>query len=110
MGYHTPPKVSGSEKSLDFDPMEQDHEQDHEQSQPRRSNREKVPRHRFEIEGKAFMIVHDEEKPKTIQEALSCPTYKEWIKAMEKELNSMKSNIVWNLVDLPLGHKTIRNK
>ena len=30
------------------------------------------------------MIAHDEEEPKTIQEALSGPTYKEWIKAMEE--------------------------
>ena len=30
------------------------------------------------------MIAHDEENPKTIQEALSCLTSKEWIKAMEE--------------------------
>ena len=29
---------------------------------------------------------------------------------MEEEMNSMKSNEVWDLVDLPLGCKTIRNK
>ena len=40
------------------------------------------------------MIAHDEEDPKTIQEALSSPTSKEWIKAMEEEMNSMKSNKV----------------
>ena len=39
MGYHTLPEVSKSEKLSDFAPMEQEHEQ----SQPRRSNREKVP-------------------------------------------------------------------
>ena len=47
MGYHAPPKVSGSERLLVFDLMEQDHKQ----SQPRHSNCEKVPRRRFEIEG-----------------------------------------------------------
>ena len=31
------------------------------------------------------MIAHDEEEPKTIQEALSGPTSKEWIKAIEEE-------------------------
>ena len=62
MGYHAPPDVSGSAKLSDFDPMEQDHEK----SQPRRSNREKVPCRRFEIEREAFMIAHDEEEPKTI--------------------------------------------
>ena len=80
MGYHAPPEVRGSEKLSVFYHMEQDHEQ----SQPRRNNREKVPHCRFEIEGEAFMIAHDEEEPKTIQEALSGPTYKEWIKAMEE--------------------------
>ena len=88
MGYHAPLEVSRSEKLSYFAPMEQDHEQ----SQPRHSNREKIPRHRFEIEGEAFMIAHDEKEPKTIQEALSGPTCKEWIKVMEEEMNSMKSN------------------
>ena len=40
------------------------------------------------------MIAYDEEEPKTIQGALSGPTSKEWIKEMEKEMNSMKSNQV----------------
>ena len=106
MVYHAPPDVSGSEKLLDFDPMEQDREQ----SQPQCSNHEKVPRLRFEIKGEAFMIAHDEEKPKTIQDALFGPTSKEWIKAMEEKMNSMKSNQVWDLVDLLLGRKTIGNK
>ena len=29
---------------------------------------------------------------------------------MEEEMASMRSNHVWELVDLPKGHKTIRNK
>ena len=29
---------------------------------------------------------------------------------MKEEMNSMESNQVWNLVDLPLGRKTIGNK
>ena len=106
MGYRAPLDGSGSEKLSGFDPMEQDHEQ----SQPRRNNREKIPRRQFEIEGEAFMISHDEEELKTFKEALCGPTSKEWIKAMEEEMNSMKSNHVWDLVDLSLGRKTIGNK
>ena len=43
------------------------------------------------------MIAHDEEEPKTIQQALSGLTSKEIIKAMEEEINSMKSNqvLIW---------------
>ena len=48
MGYHTPPEDSRSEKLLDFDPMEQDHEQ----SQPRHSNNEKVPVVDLRLRGK----------------------------------------------------------
>ena len=105
MGYCAPLDGSGSEKLSDFDPMEQDHEQ----SQPRRNNREKIPHRQFEIKGEAFMISHEEE-PKTFKEALCGPTSKEWIKAMEEEMNSIKSNHVWDLFDLSLGRKTIGNK
>ena len=92
-------EASGSDNFLDHVPMEQDHEQ----SQPQRSNRERIPRRRFEIKGEAFMIAHDEEESKTIQHALSHPKAKEWFEAMKEEMNLMKSNRVWDLVDLPLG-------
>ena len=69
-------------------------EQDHEQSQPQRSKHERIPRRCFEIEGEAFMIVHDEEESKTIQQALFGPKAKEWFEAMKEEMNSMESNRV----------------
>ena len=56
------------------------------------------------------MIAHDDEEPKRIQQALSSPKAKEWFEAMKEEMNSMKSNRVWDLVDLPPGCKTIGNK
>ena len=65
----TPLEASGSLNLLDHVLMEQDQEQ----SQPRCSNRERIPCYRFEFEGEAFMIAHDEEEPKTIQHALSSP-------------------------------------
>ena len=43
-------------------------------------------------------------------EALSCLAKGEQIKAMEEEMASMRSNHVWELVDLPKGRKTIGNK
>ena len=33
--------------------------------------------------------------------ALSGPKVREWIKAMEEEMESMKTNQVWDLIDLP---------
>ena len=67
-------------KSYQIAPMEQDHEQ----FEHRRCNYDKIPRRRFEIEGEAFMIAHDEEEPRTIQQDFSGPKSKEWIKAMEE--------------------------
>ena len=84
----TPLEVSGSDNFLDHVPMEQDHEQ----SQPRSRNHERIPCRRFEIKGEAFMIAHDEEEPKTIQQALSGHNSKEWFEVMKEEMNTMESN------------------
>ena len=67
-------------------------EQDHEKSQPYQSTRERIPCCRFEIEGEVFMIApHDDEEPTNVNEALSGPKAKEWIKAMEVEIESMNT-------------------
>jgi hypothetical protein len=102
-----PPKNSGSDILSIPTLMEQDHEQ----SQPRRSIRELIPRRRFETEGEAFMIApQDDEEPKTFSHALSGPKAREWIKAMKEEMESMKINQIWDLVDLPSGRRSIGNK
>ena len=68
-------------------------EVDPQQPQPRRSNHRNVPRRRFEIEGEAFMITsQDDDEPKTVQEALSSFVSNEWMKAMNDEMESMRSN------------------
>ena len=85
------PENSGSDLVPDPTPVEQDHEK----SQPRQSTRERIPRRRFEIEGEVFMIApHDDKEPKNVKEALSGPKAKEWIKAMEEEMESMNANQV----------------
>jgi hypothetical protein len=52
----------------------------------------------------------DDEEPKTFSHALSGPKAREWIKAMEEEMESMKINQVWDVVDLPSGRRSIGNK
>ncbi|KAK0571987.1 hypothetical protein LWI29_024457 [Acer saccharum] len=77
----------------------------------RRSNRGNVPRRRFEIEGEACMVVsHDADEPKNVNEALKSPDNEHWVKVMKEEIDSMKSNHVWDLVDLPPGRKAMENK
>ena len=57
-----------------------------------------------------MVSLEDDEEPKNVKEALSCPSAEKWIKAMQEEMESMKMNHVWDLVDLPPGRQTIGNK
>ena len=45
-----------------------------------------------------------------MQEALSASVGDEWMKAMNDEMESMRTNQVWDLIDLPSGCKAIGNK
>jgi hypothetical protein len=65
------------------------------QSQIRHSNRVRVPKRHFPIENESYMIImQDEEEPNNIREALTCPAKERWMKAMEEEIESMRSNNV----------------
>ena len=52
----------------------------------------------------------DDNEPRTVQEALSSSVSDEWMKAINDEMKSMRTNQVWNLVNLLLGQKAIGNK
>ncbi|KAF3623558.1 putative glucan endo-1,3-beta-glucosidase A-like [Capsicum annuum] len=59
----------------------------------------------------AFMTESSElDEPNSVIEALSSPEKDEWINTMKEELESMKTNKVWDLVDFPSGRKTTGNK
>lgn len=45
-----------------------------------------------------------------MKDALSGPNAREWMSAMQEEMDSMKKNQVWELVDLPKGRKSVGNK
>ena len=80
-------------------------------SQLRRSIHSKTPHKRFLIENEAYNVTpQDDDEPKTIKEALECPTKEKWKVALEEEIESIKVNQVWSLVDLPAGRKAIGNK
>jgi predicted peptidase len=48
--------------------------------------------------------------PLTYHEAMSREDSREWHEIMKSELQSMKDNQVWDLVDLPDGIKPVKNK
>ena len=80
-------------------------------SQLQRSICSKTPRKHFQIENEAYIATpQDDDEPETIKEALEYPTKEKWKVALEEEIESMKVNQVWSLVDLPPGRKAIGNK
>ena len=57
-----------------------------------------------------MIFPQDKDEPKNFKEAISCPDKEIWIKAMEKEVGSMRTNQVWELVDLLKRRKASGNK
>ena len=79
--------------------------------QLRRSTRPKLPQRHFTIKNEAYIVTpHDDEEHRTIKEALECPAKEKWKVTLEYEMESLKVNQIWTLVDLPSGRKTIGNK
>jgi hypothetical protein len=52
----------------------------------------------------------DDKEPKTFSHALFGPKIREWIKVMEEKIELLKSNKVWDLVDLSSRRRSIGNK
>ena len=57
----------------------------------------------------AIMIDHDND-PICYNEALKDVDVQEWLKAMDHEIESMYSNLVWSLAEAPKRVKPIRSK
>ena len=54
--------------------------------------------------------IEAENDPETFDQAMSCKELNLWYDAMKDEMNSMKCNGVWNLVEFPNGAKAIGYK
>ena len=84
-----------------------------EASEPRHSNRENrgVPPLRF-IEAYLATAADEEVKqsPESVQEALQGPHREKWQQAMNSEMESLRENGVYELVDRPKGKKVVKSK
>ncbi|GJX27182.1 retrotransposon protein, putative, ty1-copia subclass [Tanacetum coccineum] len=54
--------------------------------------------------------MRDLNEPPNYKAALSDPEYDKWLEAMNMEMQSMKDNQVWILVELPPNGRTVRSK
>ena len=60
-------------------------------------------------------VYHNDDDPKSYEQAMRSSDCNKWQKAMESEMESMKSNKVWTLVEAskdikPIGCKWVYNK
>ena len=56
------------------------------------------------------LLLLDNDEPATYAEAMADPDSESWQDAMKSEIESMKENQVWNLIDPPDGVRTIECK
>ena len=84
-----------------------DDENSREATEPRRSLRVRKAPNQY---GEWVYIAHRMDDPLTVKEALSSPEKRERMKAMESEINSLNTNKVWDLAELPCGRKAIVSK
>ena len=84
-----------------------DDDNSRETTEPRRSPRIKKASDQY---GEWVYIAHWLDDPLTVKEALSRPEKREWMKAMENEINSLNTNKAWDLAELSCGRKAIGSK
>lgn len=72
---------------------------------PRRSSRA-----RTKITKYTYLSVNNLPDPETYEEVLRRPDKDLWIKAMQEEVESLKKNETWDLVDVPPDRKAIKSK
>jgi len=76
-------------------------------TQIRRSVRERRAPDRY---GEWTTVANSTSEPTSVAEAMESKESFHWQAAMEKEMQSMHSNEVWTLVELPAGRKTVSNR
>ena len=74
----------------------------------RRSQRERQPPIYYGMQANIASGLSSE--PKTVREARASPDKTKWMNAMEKEIESLQLNNVWDLVEMPRGRKPVGSK
>ncbi|GKV32108.1 hypothetical protein SLEP1_g40737 [Rubroshorea leprosula] len=104
------PTIEKDEASVDGGNDEQGEQPlpQEEEPQLRRSTREHKPSARYSSSD--YILITEEGEPETFQEVQSHKDKNCWIKAMQEEMNSLHKNNTYELVELPKGRKTLKNK
>src|SRR3954468_14954742 len=109
-----PSTVGAGENGQDDIHNDHDIHDDHDENEeepimPRRSSRVRQATEFYEHLVNAISADESDE-PTSYKEAMEGPEYEKWLEAMKSEIDSMYTNKVWTLVDIPEDRKAIENK
>ncbi|GKV34500.1 hypothetical protein SLEP1_g42871 [Rubroshorea leprosula] len=104
------PTIEEEEASVDGGNNEQGEQPlpQEEEPQLRRSTREHKPSARYSSSD--YILITEEGELENFQEVQSHKDKDCWMKAMQDEMNSLHKNNTYELVELPKGRKTLKNK
>lgn len=77
-------------------------------NEPRRSTRDRRPSTRYPPNEYVFLT--DGGEPESFKEAMEDENKKDWMEAMEEEMQSLRENNTFELVKLPKGKKVLKNR
>ena len=60
--------------------------------------------------GNRVTVVDTSGDPTSWKEVMASPDKAKWVNAMEKEMESLRTNEVWDLVELPKDRKAVGSK
>ncbi|CAL8081537.1 unnamed protein product [Prunus armeniaca] len=86
----------------------QAHEKPAAEFQPRRSTRVRRPPSRYSPDD--YVLLTDGGEPECYKKALTHNQQDEWLKAMHEEIQSLHDNHTYDMVNLPKGRRTLKNK
>ena len=95
-----------SEPERDDDLREPDREDSMDLPVPRRTSTRVIQRPDY-YGVRVYTAAELQKEPQTVNEALNCSEKEQWEAAMQKEMGSIYSNNVWDLVELPENRKLI---
>jgi hypothetical protein len=103
------PEEDADEVESDDDSGEPEEEDSTDAPAPRRTSTRETRRPDY-YGGHVYSATDIQKEPQTVKEALNCSEKEQWEAAMQKEMDSIYTNGVWDLVELPANRTPVGNK
>ena len=103
------PEEDSNEAESDEDSGEAEKEDSSDPTAPRRTSTREIRRPDY-YGGYVYAATDLQKEPQTVKEALNCSEKEQWEAAMQKDMDSIYTNGVWDLVDLPANRTPVGNK